>query len=157
MRARFFEPLRAETERRASAEELRARLADTERRALSWQSICQWHERHLDLQAEKRVLSEAQTKLLESFQALSAQALQANNQMFLDLGGYSAGETPDGDRRTRTSLKESLTKVDTKMQELETARVSAYAHAHVAAAVSRVGDDESRQSSTNAPHTRPVG
>ena len=31
------------------------------------------------------MLAEAQARLLESFQALSAQALQANNQMFLDL------------------------------------------------------------------------
>ena len=41
-------------------------------------------------------------------------------------GGYRVGEAADGDYELVRPLKESLGKVDTKMQELETARVSAY-------------------------------
>jgi len=110
-----------------SAEELRARLADTERRASEVaMDLSQWRERHAELQAEKRVLSEAQTKLLESFQALSAQALQANNQMFLDLADTALAKRQMAIDELVRPLKDSLTQVDTKIQELETARVSAY-------------------------------
>ena len=79
-----------------------------------------------DLQAEKRVLAEAQARLLESFQALSAQALQANNQMFLDLADTALAKRQVAIDELVRPLKESLTKVDAKIHELETARVSAY-------------------------------
>ena len=120
MRARFFEPLRAETERRARAEAQASRLPELETRVSELQIV------NTDLQAEKRVLAEAQARLLDSFQALSAQALQANNQMFLDLADTALAKRQMAIDELVRPLKESLTKVDSKIQELETARVSAY-------------------------------
>ena len=120
MRARFFEPLRLETERRAHAEALASRLPELESRVSELQIT------NTDLQAEKRVLAEAQAKLLQTFQALSAQALQANNQMFLDLADTALVKRQMAIDELVRPLKESLTKVDSKLQELETARVSAY-------------------------------
>ena len=120
MRARFFEPLRAETARRASAEAIASRVPGLEARLGELQVA------NTDLQAEKRVLSEAQARLLESFQALSAQALQANNQMFLDLADTALAKRQLAIDELVRPLKESLTKVDAKLHELETARVSAY-------------------------------
>jgi DNA recombination protein RmuC len=120
MRARFFEPLRAETARRASAEAIASRVPELEARLGELQVA------NTDLQAEKRVLSEAQARLLESFQALSAQALQANNQMFLDLADTALAKRQVAIDELVRPLKESLTKVDAKLHELETARVSAY-------------------------------
>jgi len=110
-----------------SAEELRSRLSETERRACDLSAeLSGWRERTAELQAEKRVLTEAQTKLLESFQALSAQALQANNQMFLDLADTALAKRQGAIDELVRPLKESLTKVDTRIHEIETARVSAY-------------------------------
>ncbi len=120
MRARFFEPLRAETERRARAEAQASRLPELETRVSELQIV------NTDLQAEKRVLAEAQARLLDSFRALSAQALQANNQMFLDLADTALAKRQMAIDELVRPLKESLTKVDSKIQELETARVSAY-------------------------------
>src|SRR6476646_5528607 len=120
MRARFFAPLRLETERRAHAEALASRLPEVESRLSELQIS------NTDLQAEKRVLAEAQAKLLESFQALSAQALQANNQMFLDLADTALAKRQMAIDELVRPLKESLSKVDSKMHELEIARVSAY-------------------------------
>ena len=120
MRAKFFEPLRAETERRAGAEAVAARVPELESRLMELQIA------NTDLQAEKRVLAEAQAKLLESFRALSAQALQANNQMFLDLADTALAKRQIAIEELVRPLKDSLTKVDEKIHELETARVSAY-------------------------------
>ncbi|HYP07725.1 MAG TPA: hypothetical protein VER03_15940, partial [Bryobacteraceae bacterium] len=120
MRARFFEPLRRETERRAHAEATAQRVPDLESRLAELQSS------NTALAAERRVLAEAQTKMLESFRALSSQALQANNQMFLDLADTALAKRQMAIDELVRPLKESLNKVDTKMQELETARVSAY-------------------------------
>jgi DNA recombination protein RmuC len=120
MRAKFFEPLRAETERRAGAEAVAARVPELESRLMDLQIA------NTDLQAEKRVLAEAQAKLLESFRALSAQALQANNQMFLDLADTALAKRQIAIEELVRPLKDSLTKVDEKIHELETARVSAY-------------------------------
>jgi DNA recombination protein RmuC len=120
MRARFFEPLRVETDRRAGAEAIASRVPELETRVADLQIA------NTGLQAEKRVLSEAQSKLLESFQALSAQALQANNQMFLDLADTALAKRQVAIDELVRPLKDSLSKVDAKMQELETARVSAY-------------------------------
>lgn len=108
-------------------QELRVSLANSEHRISELTSdLTEWRERSAELQAEKRVLTEAQTKLLESFQALSAQALQANNQMFLDLADTALAKRQMAIDELVRPLKDSLTQVDTKIQELEIARVSAY-------------------------------
>ncbi len=118
--------------------------------ALAWLI---WHGRSAaraaDLQArlemerksadEKLVLLEdTQQKLSDAFKALSADALARNNQTFLQLAGATLAKTQEtarGDLELRqqaiadlvTPVRESLDKVDHKIQELEKARAGAYA------------------------------
>jgi DNA recombination protein RmuC len=89
--------------------------------------------------AEKlAVLQTAETKLREAFAALSSEALKNNNETFLQLARTSLGElqrtaTLDLDGRQKAietivqPLKESLTRVDAKLQEVERGRASAQA------------------------------
>jgi DNA recombination protein RmuC len=83
------------------------------------------------------LLEQARKTLSDSFQALSAQALQMNNQMFLDLAQstlakfHSSAQTDLVTRQKAidemlTPLKTSLITVDQKIQALESARVGAY-------------------------------
>jgi len=83
------------------------------------------------------LLNDAQTQLADAFRALSAQALQHNNQSFLDLARTALGqfqEAARGDLINRHQaidelvkpIKESLAKVDTTVQSLEVGRASAY-------------------------------
>lgn len=84
------------------------------------------------------LLHEAQLKLSDAFKALSAEALKSNNQSFLELARVSLEKfqmSAQTDLETRQKainelvkpLKESLEKVDTKIQEIEKNRTSAYA------------------------------
>jgi DNA recombination protein RmuC len=84
------------------------------------------------------LIDEAQKKLADTFKALSADALQSNNQQFLALAKTNLErfqETAKGDLEKRTQaidelvkpLKESLEKVDGKIGELEKTRAGAYA------------------------------
>jgi DNA recombination protein RmuC len=94
-----------------------------------------------ELAAERRtasdkltLLKDAEEKLREAFAALSSDALRQNNQSFLDLAKTSLAEFQktarmDLDGRQKAiedlvqPLKESLTKVDGKLQEVEKNRV----------------------------------
>ncbi|MBI2823261.1 MAG: DNA recombination protein RmuC [Planctomycetia bacterium] len=88
--------------------------------------------------AEKLALIDgAQKKLEDAFKALSAEALKSNNQSFLELARTSLEkfqESAQGDLAKRQQaitelvkpVKDSLEKVDTKIQELEKAREGAY-------------------------------
>jgi len=88
--------------------------------------------------AEKlAVLDDAQKKLADAFKALSAEALKSNNQSFLELAKATLEtfqESAKGDldkrqqaiRQMVTPVRESLEKVDAKIQELEKARSGAY-------------------------------
>ncbi len=94
-----------------------------------------------ELAAERRsasdkltLLKNAEEKLREAFAALSSDALRQNNQSFLDLAKTSLAEFQntarmDLDGRQKAiedlvqPLKESLTKVDGKLQEVEKNRV----------------------------------
>jgi DNA recombination protein RmuC len=96
------------------------------------------------LEEERRVageklalLNEAQQKLSDAFKALSADALKSNNQSFLELAKtilerFQAGAQGDLEMRQKAvaelvkPLRDSLEKVDAKIQEIEKARVSAY-------------------------------
>jgi DNA recombination protein RmuC len=96
-----------------------------------------------ELAAERRtasdkltLLKDAEEKLREAFAALSSDALRQNNQSFLDLAKTSLAEFQktarmDLDGRQKAiedlvqPLKESLTKVDGKLQEVEKNRVGA--------------------------------
>ena len=89
--------------------------------------------------AEKLALLEANRRQTEiAFRALSAEALAANNQSFLDLaratlGNYQQQAKGDLDSRHQAiqqlvkPLEESLQKVDGKIAQLEQARTGAYA------------------------------
>ena len=97
------------------------------------------------LEAERRsaeeklaLLKDAETKLRDAFTALSAKALEQNSAQFLQLARTSLGEfqktaTLDLESRQKAidtlvqPLKESLTRVDTKLNEVERGRASAQA------------------------------
>lgn len=95
-------------------------------------------EKERQTAAEKiRLMDEAQARFSDAFKALSAEALQNNNQSFLHLARATLErfqETARGDLDLRQQaigelvkpLKESLEKVDQKIQEIETARAVAY-------------------------------
>jgi len=83
------------------------------------------------------ILDDAQKKLSDAFKALSAEALKSNNESFLELARttmekYQEGAVGDLEKRHQAidqmvkPIKESLSKVDTKLQDLEKSRVSAY-------------------------------
>ncbi len=89
--------------------------------------------------AEKiALINEAQQKLSDAFKALSADALRSNNQSFLELAKttlekFQEGAKNDLEARQRAvdeivkPMKVSLEKVDTKLHDLEKARLEAYA------------------------------
>ncbi|HEY2146490.1 MAG TPA: DNA recombination protein RmuC, partial [Pirellulales bacterium] len=83
------------------------------------------------------LFNQAEQKLTDAFKALSADALKSNNQSFLELAKTSLEklqEAAKGDLEKRQQaigaivlpVKESLEKVDAKIQALETARAAAY-------------------------------
>lgn len=82
-------------------------------------------------------LNDSQKELSDTFKALSSEALRKNNQSFLDLAKsnlekFQSEAKGDLDKRQSAidgvvkPLKESLEKVDKKIQEIDRARVSAY-------------------------------
>ena len=96
------------------------------------------------------LLKDAEGKLREAFSALSSDALRQNNQSFLDLAKSSLAEFQqtarmDLDGRHKAiedlvqPLKDSLTKVDGKLQEVEKNRVGTRVGADRAAAVAARG------------------
>jgi DNA recombination protein RmuC len=149
--------MKNESERRAVAEEKNARLplleaainerdgridALTDAAALLKARVAQLETRLEDEQkaaeAKLSLLNEAQQKLSDAFKALSADALNNNNQAFIELAKatlerFQEGAKGDLENRQKaigdlvTPLKESLQKVDTKIAELEKTRVGAYA------------------------------
>ena len=83
------------------------------------------------------LLDDAQRRLSETFQALSAEALRRNNTSFLELANTSLErfqESAKGDLEKRQAaitelvkpVRESLDKVDAKIQEIEKTRAGAY-------------------------------
>ncbi len=82
-------------------------------------------------------MNHAQQKLADAFKALAADALKGNNQSFLELAKatletFQEAAKGDLDKRQQAitdlvkPVKESLDKVDTKINELEKARAGAY-------------------------------
>jgi DNA recombination protein RmuC len=121
---------------RAAASAERARLA-TEQVAKLEAELTTLRARATELETERGALKEAQAKLLESFKALSADALRSNNQSFLELARETFGKLHQqsadelGKRQQAIDslvkpLKESLEKVDAKIGALENARKEAY-------------------------------
>ncbi len=132
---RVQEEVRVEAERRAAAEERCSRVselqAELDEKGLM---IAQLQESAARLTAEKaeiearaaataqatdeklELLRKTQEEMKSSFQAVASEALQSNNQAFLDLA-----------QTTMTPVRESLEKFDGQIREVEKAREGAYA------------------------------
>jgi DNA recombination protein RmuC len=110
------------------------------------------------LEEQKALLTEAQEKLKDAFQSLAAQALNTNNQSFLELARstlekYQTEARRDLQEREKavenlvSPIKASLEKVDTQIQEIEKTRASAYGDL-TAQVRSLIGSQEKLQSET---------
>ncbi len=154
--SRLRDELRMETDRRAAAEERNTRISDletalTERErqiellinenTLSQSRISELatklDEERKSAQEKLGLLDQANEKLSDAFKALSSEALNQNNQSFLELAkttleGFQ--NTAKGDLDARQTaiaqlvkpLKESLEKVDGTVREIEKARTDSY-------------------------------
>jgi DNA recombination protein RmuC len=116
-------------------EQDRASQIDLERKLAQYRQALEGERK--SAQEKLAVLDEAHTKLSDAFKALAAEALQKNNQSFLDLAKtnletFQQGAKEDLDKRQVAidamvkPVRESLDKVDTKIQELEKSREGAY-------------------------------
>lgn len=77
--------------------------------------------------AEKvALLEQAERDFAARFDALAADALRKNSESFLELASTRLGEKEQAVHHLVAPLKESLQKVDGKLQELEVARKGAY-------------------------------
>ena len=77
-------------------------------------------EKEREAAAERlRLLADAQARLSDAFKVMSSEALQNNNASFLHLARTTL-------ERFHEPLRESLEKVDQRIQEIETARAVAY-------------------------------
>ncbi len=141
--------LREQAERRAAAESLSTRLPETERLLRETQEenaalqaqVAEWEtlvdaERRAHAE-QQRLLDHARAELSDAFKALSADALRHNNQSFLELANTHLStfhEAAQGDLTRRQQaidalvqpMRESLDKVDDKINALEAARAGAY-------------------------------
>ena len=151
------EELKFESQRRSAAEERNCRIAELEAdlkgkeeqldNLQSEATDLKTKISELDIKIEDErkaaqeklaILDEARQKLSDAFKALSAEALRSNNQSFLDLAKatlerFQEGAKGDLEMRQKAidalvrPLKESLEKVDGKIQEIERNRTTAYA------------------------------
>jgi DNA recombination protein RmuC len=116
----------------------KTQLSELQRLKESLASIEASREKERQAAEEKLALLEkAQEKLTTAFQALSSEALKSNNQVFLDLANQTLNRFQEGAKnelelKTKAidelvkPLKESLTSVDSKIQDLEKERLTAY-------------------------------
>jgi DNA recombination protein RmuC len=144
----------------ATIAELRARLEERSARVATLEAECGEAQRRIadlaavkeriaaELEHERRSASEklallldAEAQLRQAFQSLSAEALRQNNQSFLDLARTSLGEFQksavaelEGRQQAIGELvkpvRDSLERVDSKLQAVERERVGAYASLH---------------------------
>jgi DNA recombination protein RmuC len=115
--------------------ETRAACSTAEREIASLSATLE-HERAAS--AEKlQLVEQAQVKLADSFDALAAKALQSNNEAFValaksELAQHQIKAREELDKRATAMdalvkpITESLTKVDTKIEQLERERVQAH-------------------------------
>jgi len=141
--------LRQETGRRASAEETAARVPGLETRLAEFAAeLSALKVREGDLSArmeeerkaaseKQAILEDLQAKLQDTFKALSADALKHNNQSFVELAKSHLAtfqEAAKGDLELRQKsieglvkpIKDSLTQVDARIQDMEKSRQNAY-------------------------------
>jgi DNA recombination protein RmuC len=72
------------------------------------------------------LVEKTERDLTSRFDALAADALRKNNESFLELASVKLGQKEQAVEHLVAPLKESLQKVDGKLQELEVARKGAY-------------------------------
>jgi DNA recombination protein RmuC len=150
------EEVKAQSDRRSAAEEKNTRIPELESAvSMKEKKIADLQTENTDLKAklseietrlaeerkaaeEKlKLLDEARQKLSDAFKALAADALKSSNASFLELARETLEryqESAKSDLQIRQTaidelvkpLKESLEKVDGKIQETEQARTSAY-------------------------------
>lgn len=103
--------------------------------SLSRSSLHTLTQSHAEMKSE--LLTQVQQKLADSFKAISTETLKHNNHSFLELATLKfekLQETAKGDLKichksideTVKPVKESLEKIDRKIQELEKQRIGAY-------------------------------
>jgi DNA recombination protein RmuC len=136
----------AERELDAAREQLAAETAKLDE---SRAAVTDLHGKHESLATALRMereaaagklaeIERARENLVQAFSALSAEALKSNNQAFIDLAQQTLAkhqETAQGELQRRQQaidelvkpMRESLDKFDAKVQEVEKARVGAYA------------------------------
>ncbi|HWR17605.1 MAG TPA: DNA recombination protein RmuC [Terriglobales bacterium] len=119
----------------AESKQLQERLeAELKARSIAETALGEERKR---LEEQRALLSEAQDKLRDAFQAVAAQALSSNNESFLQLAKstlekYQTEAKKELEARHTAvatlvdPIKESLAKVDTQLQELEKSRSQAY-------------------------------
>lgn len=132
--------------RDAMLESARAELAATTARAnetairLSESEVRRQNEQR-SAEEKLQLIEEAKSRLLDAFKALSSDALRSNNETFLKLARtnletYQQGAKGELEKRQAaieqlvTPIRESLGKVDEKIQSLEKARIGAYEGLH---------------------------
>lgn len=156
IKEKLYLEIKQECERRTIAEEKNTRLPELEILVKSKEThIAKLHEENSLLkskiseletkldqekkasQEKNEIFNHAQQKLSDAFKALSVDALKNNTQSFLDLAAAKfekIQESAKGDLHLRQRaidelvkpIKESLEKVDIKIQEIEKARSTAY-------------------------------
>jgi len=100
--------------------------------------VARWEETQKAAEEKLTALREAREQLADSFRAVSAEALQTNNQVFLDLARQSltnvtSGAETDLEGRQKAidemvkPLRESLDRVQKNIQEMEQARAATHA------------------------------
>lgn len=154
--SRMMKVIKIECERRSAAEEKNTRLPEMEgiirakdayiATLLEGNSTLKSQNSHIsavleqernNAQAKIALLTDVQKQMLDSFKAMSADALKNNTQSFLDLATiklekFQEGARGDLQRRQQAidelvkPIKESLDKVDGKIQEMEKIRTTAY-------------------------------
>jgi len=123
--------------RRLESEVRELQLAERSLRDKAVELETTLHQERKQAEEKLAVLDEAQRKLSDAFKALAAEALKSNNESFLQLAKttmetFQESAKGDLDKRQQAiqqlvePVKESLAKVDGKIQDLEKARVGAY-------------------------------
>ncbi|MDB6085823.1 MAG: hypothetical protein JWN43_3704 [Gammaproteobacteria bacterium] len=123
------------TRKDAAISELLARV--NKLTALEGQLTATLYQERRSAGEKSALLDEARQKLADAFKALAADCLKASNASFLELAKASLGkyqESAKGDLEKRQQsieetvkpLRETLAKVDSKLQEIEVSRVGAY-------------------------------
>lgn len=154
---RLQNELKSEAEKRATAEEKNSRIPEMEEtltgrdariatllddlatlKATQSELQTKLEEERKSGQEKLALLNEAKKNLSDAFKALSAEALQSNNQSFLELAKSTLEKFQESAKTDLTArqkaiddlvkpLKESLEKVDNNITAIEKSRLSAYA------------------------------